>query len=100
MKIFLAVFCLIALSQARPQLHELNDYTYEQFVAEYKKTYGFGELEYNLRKEIFENNLAMIKAHNADPTQTWTMNVNKFADMTKEEMKRFRKGKLSLGSNA
>ena len=27
----------------------------------------------------------MIKEHNANPDNTWWMNVNKFADMTKEE---------------
>ena len=37
------------------------------------------------RRTIFEQNLAKIEAHNADPTQTYTMGVNQFTVLTQEE---------------
>jgi len=40
-----------------------------------------------LRKSIFTANVAKIMAHNADTTQTFTMGVNMFADLTGEEFK-------------
>jgi C1A family cysteine protease len=34
---------------------------------------------------VFMRNLEKINKHNADPTQTYTMGVNQFADLTQEE---------------
>lgn len=34
---------------------------------------------------VFEENVKMIDEHNANPKNTYTMGINKFADMTKEE---------------
>lgn len=36
------------------------------------------------------NRLRMIKEHNSDETKSWKMGVNKFVDMTEEEMKKFK----------
>ena len=43
--------------------------------------------EQSYRLSIFQQNLEMIKAHNADSSKTWTMGLNQFADMTDEELK-------------
>lgn len=37
------------------------------------------------RKSVFMMNLAKVNAHNADKTQTYTMGINQFSDLTQEE---------------
>lgn len=37
------------------------------------------------RQMIYAMNVAKIEAHNADPTQTYTMGENQFTDLTQEE---------------
>lgn len=37
------------------------------------------------RKSVFMMNLAKINAHNADKTQTYTMGINQFSDLTQDE---------------
>lgn len=37
------------------------------------------------RRRVFEENLLLIKKHNADPTATYKMGINQFTAMTKEE---------------
>ena len=39
--------------------------------------------------KIFAETLAKIEVHNADLTQTYTLGVNKFSDMTYEELSAF-----------
>ena len=41
------------------------------------------------RFEIFKESVAQVQAHNRDPTQTWTMGINQFSDMTWEEFKKY-----------
>ena len=41
------------------------------------------------RLSIFNARVAKINAHNADPTQTYTLGINQFTDMTWEELKAF-----------
>ena len=38
-----------------------------------------------MRETIFHSNLALIEAHNADRSQTFTMAANAFADLTSKE---------------
>jgi cathepsin H len=44
------------------------------------------------RTSVFLANLARARAHNADPTRSWDMNVNEFAAMTWEEFRSTRLG--------
>jgi C1A family cysteine protease len=37
------------------------------------------------RRNIYQQNVERIEVHNAQPNKTWTMAVNKFADLTAEE---------------
>lgn len=72
--------------EGRTQWHQLDNYSYEDFIREYKKSHLLtSSAEYEYRKSVFEKNLAMIKAHNANPHRTYNMNVNHFADLTQEE---------------
>ncbi|CAD8164351.1 unnamed protein product [Paramecium pentaurelia] len=56
---------------------------FEQFKIQYTKSYAYVEEAY--RRAIFEQNYAKILAHNADPTQTYTVGVNQFTDLTQDE---------------
>jgi C1A family cysteine protease len=50
------------------------------------KTYAT-DAEDTQRFGVFTMNYYKVQAHNADPTQTFTMELNKFADLTGEEFK-------------
>jgi KDEL-tailed cysteine endopeptidase len=41
--------------------------------------------EEKYRMNVYSSNIAKIRAHNADLTQSYTMEVNHFADLTNEE---------------
>jgi cathepsin H len=56
------------------------------FKAQFGKEYSSAsELAY--RQRIFAETLQKVNAHNADKTQTYTLAINKFSDMTAEERK-------------
>lgn len=60
------------------------DSQFEEFKLTHKKTYSnVGEESY--RKSVFLMNLAKIAAHNADKTQTHTLGVTQFSDLTEAE---------------
>lgn len=56
---------------------------FEEFKHTYGKAYASDEAIY--RFQVFTSNVEKIERHNADATQTYTMEVNQFADMTSEE---------------
>lgn len=59
---------------------------FNEFSAKYGKTYATQE-EAEYRYRVYQENLRTINAINADKTRTWRAGVNKFADMTMEEIK-------------
>jgi len=59
---------------------EASPYSYDLWLAEHGARYPG-------RREVFESNLAVIRAHNADPSKTWKMGVNQFSALTKAEFK-------------
>jgi len=59
---------------------------FEDFKTKFSKVYQH-ESEEQERLAIFTENLKEINAHNSKKTNTWTMAVNQFADLTKEEFK-------------
>lgn len=56
-----------------------GEYSFEQYLHEAGKRYEGHE--YEKRREIFENNLSKIRAHNKQ-NAGYTMGVNKFTDQT------------------
>ena len=64
-----------------PQSQQLG--AFDQWKAEHGVNYAPEQELY--RRIIFESNVAQIEAHNADPTQTYTMGVNQFTALTQEE---------------
>lgn len=66
----------------RPQEDNLMEF--DTFKSEFNKAYKTMEEE-EYRKGIFLMNLAKIAAHNADSTQTHSLGVTQFADLTQDE---------------
>jgi cathepsin L len=63
------------------RLHtQLDGYTYEQWVGE------LGARHPGTR-EAWEYNMARIRAHNANPSRTWSAGVNQFTGLTPAEFK-------------
>eukprot|EP00769_Ergobibamus_cyprinoides_P003903 gnl/Ergobibamus_cyprinoides/54.p1 GENE.gnl/Ergobibamus_cyprinoides/54~~gnl/Ergobibamus_cyprinoides/54.p1 ORF type:complete len:536 (-),score=272.60 gnl/Ergobibamus_cyprinoides/54:787-2175(-) len=73
---------------ARP--HTAAEGEFETFAAQYGKSYTAEELP--KRREAFHRNLQMIKAHNADPAKSGFLAVNKYADMTAQELRAYFSG--------
>ena len=65
------------------------DVEYQAFIAKYKRNYLSAD-EYEFRRQIFKKNFEYITKFNAEG-HTWWLGVNNFADMTKEEVKKFLK---------
>ncbi|KAG7153918.1 Digestive cysteine proteinase 2-like 2 [Homarus americanus] len=66
--------------------------TWDEFKTEFGKQYKDTE-EVNQRRRIFEDNLKYIEDHNNKYERgevTFTMKINKFSDMTPEEMRSMR----------
>lgn len=72
-----------ALFSYNAQLNNNELAQFEEFKTTYGKIYALEENVY--RFGVFINNLKKINQHNADKTQTYTMGVNQFSDMTNEE---------------
>ena len=64
----------------------LNAYSFEAFTKDFEKTYATAE-ERASREAIFNANLKMINAHNANPNKGFEMSVNHMADFTEAEFK-------------
>ena len=54
------------------------------FVSKYDKQYSNVD-EYQHRFEVYKKNVDKVNAHNNYPFKTYTMAINKFADMTEDE---------------
>ena len=83
-KILLAFFIVACFGKLGVHQH------FDEFLIKHNKFYS--DEEYFYRASIFSETLKQIEAHNADPSNTWTMGVNQFADWTEEE---FRNQRLS-----
>jgi C1A family cysteine protease len=81
----LAITSLVFVSQYNASYDVTGEY--DAFIARYGRNLALVD-EYEFRKQIFKDNLAYIANFNAQG-KSWTLGVNKFADMTKEEVKSF-----------
>lgn len=59
---------------------------FSEWMQTYNRSYN-SPWELRYRREVYEANVERIATHNANPNSTWTMAVNKFADMTPREFK-------------
>jgi len=89
--ILLAVaLCIVAVAASEPR--DLEGYTFAHYRAEFNKVYK-SQVSLRSREAIFNQNLERIRAINAEYAagrKTWFAAVNKFTDLTQDEMKRFK----------
>lgn len=76
----------------------LEDALFEQWSNEHQKLYTNAD-ELSARKTQFFKTFDMITAHNANPTKSYTMGLNKYADMTSEELALLSGGRRSQRSS-
>ena len=83
-----AVACF-ALTQS-PVLSGMSlkstDHAFNKYLAKYGKSYTNKE-EYEYRKALFDAQMTVITEHNAQNDKTWFQALNKFSDMTAQEVK-------------
>ena len=64
-----------------------DEQAFVKFMSHHRKSYATKE-EYEFRLNIFRKTLETIKTENANPANTFTLGVNKFADWSPAEWKR------------
>lgn len=67
--------------------HTFSFPSFNSWATYYGKQYP-GATERDYRNSVFDANVRKIYKHNTSPNMSWTMAVNKFADMTASEFKR------------
>ncbi|GFY95955.1 hypothetical protein Acr_11g0002610 [Actinidia rufa] len=83
-------FTLLILSSAidiENSVQRTNDQVmamYESWLVEHGKSYNSID-EKDMRYEIFKENLRIIDDHNADANRSYSLGLNRFADLTDEE---------------
>lgn len=60
---------------------------FEAYVGVLAKGYTVGSEEWNLRLEIFSDNLAFIAGHNSNEGASFSLGINEFSDWTASEFK-------------
>jgi len=79
------VILIVVVSAGRvrhPKWHQLEGYTFEQYLQDHGKEYRASEMEF--RRQMFEKNLAKVMAHNSEG-KSWKMGVNHLSDWAPEE---------------
>lgn len=66
-------------------LEHVSNYTFGNFIADFRRTYEAGSDEYNMRAAIFQRRLADIEAHNAGGS-SWKKGINFLTDRTADEL--------------
>jgi len=77
----LVLLFLYLVSGLVPQ--ELHETEFRLFMQKYQKVYS--PQDYQRKLHIFSQNMESINQHNRDPTKTYTLKMNQFGDLTKEE---------------
>jgi len=74
---------VVALTTALPKWHQLQGYSFEQYVVDHGKAYEGQEFE--IRKALFEKRMQEVQTHNSNPNLTWKQGINHMSDWTAEE---------------
>jgi len=83
-----ALLAVVSMA-ASPKWHQLDSYSFDQFIVDQGRRYAPGSAEYDKRKAIFEENMKEIRTHNADGSWAYKKGVNQFTDVTKEEFRAY-----------
>jgi len=81
------ILALVAAAFGMPSLVRVHntgsEMSWEEFKATFSKVYATQE-EHDMRARVYAENVRMIEHHNS-LNLTWTLGVNEFADMSREE---------------
>lgn len=83
----LCFLALLVLAQAKVATLS-NDGVFASWMTQFEKNYDSKELQ--IRRKVFQKNVAMINAHNARyeaGKETWFMGINQFTDLTAVEFR-------------
>ncbi|KAL4508002.1 hypothetical protein ABPG72_021375 [Tetrahymena utriculariae] len=75
---------LLSVVSCKPKWHQLQNYTFEQYIVDFEKEYQVDSEEYNQRKQIFDKNLVEIIAFN-NKGHSYKKGVNRNTDLTTKE---------------
>eukprot|EP00039_Didymoeca_costata_P018025 m.331847 g.331847 ORF g.331847 m.331847 type:complete len:383 (-) comp16804_c0_seq1:608-1756(-) len=89
----MAVAVLLTLTLAlsanlTPRWHELDGYSFDDYVRDFQKAYPVGERP--MREKLFQDRLAAVREHNANTQATYKKGINHFSDWTDAERKQQR----------
>jgi cathepsin L len=87
----LAAIMAAAVTAKKPvELHEVERYSFDEYVKDYKKTYKQGTEEYVKRRAVFEDKKKRVLLHNADPvaSRNYKKGINHLSDKSDEEFQR------------
>jgi len=94
-KCFFAIFLILGTWACQVTSRELQEPSmsarHEQWMATYGKVYA-DAAEKERRFEIFKDNVEYIESFNTAGNTPYKLSVNKFADLTNEELKVARNG--------
>ena len=87
-----ALFALLLVAGTtatrRPKWHELNGYTFQQYVVDFGKPYPAGSTEYAKRQSLFEAQLVKVQSFNEAQGHSYKKGINHMSDWTAEEFSR------------
>ena len=67
---------------------ETSDAAFNRYIARHGKSYATKE-EYLFRKALFDQAMEEVNAHNSQNGMGWVKAINRFSDMTPQEIKRY-----------
>jgi cathepsin L len=70
--------------------------TFDQYVAEFQRTYQHGSEEYSSREKLFQQRLADVRQQNSKPNRLWTAGLNHLTDRTHAELQELRGWRRSV----
>ena len=85
-KAFVAALCAGLAVAKQPQILDLGNYTFEQYMTDFQLKFHPSEIEY--RKNNFAAEVARVQAHNAK-NLSWKEGINKFSVLSAKEKKAY-----------
>jgi C1A family cysteine protease len=84
------IFAIVAVSATALFTEQEFQSKFTDFMLKHEKSYEHNDFFY--RFTVFKENLVAIHKHNADESQTFTVGMNEFGDLTSEEFNSMMKG--------
>jgi hypothetical protein len=83
-----ATMLLMTVPTSGTNFLESSDSAFNRYIAKHGKSYATKE-EYAFRKALFDKSMDEVTAHNSQNGPTWNKAINRFSDMTSQEIKRY-----------